>query len=246
MPGLPHLFRRLTSRKPTTLPPIAPDRGFVAIGDVHGRADLLDTLLARLPPESADMPLIFLGDYIDRGPDSAGVLRRLMALDDRDDVTCLMGNHEAMMLEFLTTPEASGPLWIRNGGDATLRSFGIDPASAPWPELAEALRQSAGGTLLSWLSARPLIWKSGNVVASHAGGDPLAPIEPRRGHGLLWGHPDFLAKPRNDGLWMVHGHYIVDEPRIAQGRISIDTGAYRTDRLTAAIIDVSGVRFVST
>lgn len=230
---------------------MAPEQPFVAIGDIHGRDDLLSALLDQLRDQAPELPLVFVGDYVDRGPDSAAVLRRIMGLCQSapQKVIALKGNHEVMLLDFIDTPEVAGPLWLRNGGAKTLESFGIpDPA-----DNADALRgardalvEQAGPGCIDWLRARPLIWQSGNVVVSHAGGDPARPIDPRRGHGLLWGHRAFLRKPRRDGLWMVHGHFIVPEPHMRAGRIAIDTGAYSTGRLSAAIVGPEGARFLST
>jgi len=242
------LINRFDLRKPRFVAPITPDRPFVAVGDIHGRLDLLEALLVMLESEAPKLPLVFLGDYVDRGPDSAVVLRKLMTLeqDGAREVVCLMGNHEAMMLEFLDMPGAKWPLWTRNGGSATLRSFGLDPDSGSPAETRDRLRDRAGLALLEWIDERPLIWQNGNVVTSHAGGDPPRPIEPHRGHGLLWGHPKIFSTPRQDGLWMVHGHFIRDKPEMKDGRIGIDTGACHTGHLTAAIIEPGFVRFVST
>ncbi len=110
----------------------------------------------------------------------------------------------------------------------------------------DALLRAAGDDLVAWMRGLPLVWSSGNLHVTHAGGDPASPIEPRRGHGLLWGHPDFLRKSRQDGYWMVHGHYVVSEAASTGGRISVDTGAYATGRLTAALIEPGSVRFLST
>ncbi len=249
MAPIRRLISRLTPRTPRFTAPIKPEESFAAIGDIHGRDDLLGSILDKLQAERPGLPLVFLGDYIDRGPESARVLRRLRALGQAGGpkVICLMGNHEAMMLDFLALPARNWPLWSRNGGGATLRSFGVDPDNDISAEQKrDALQRAAGHELLEWIAQRPLVWQSGNVLASHAGGDPTRPIEPRRGHGLLWGHPNLLSTPRRDDLWMVHGHFIRPVPEFADGRISIDTGAFQTNRLTAAIVEPGHVRFLST
>jgi len=248
MTGFRSLLHRLGLGRPGFDAALAPDNAFVVVGDIHGMKDLLDTLLAKLTTEAPGLPLVFVGDYVDRGPDSAGALRRLMDLDSHaTGGACLQGNHEAMMLEFLETPDSAGRLWMANGGAETLRSFGIaSPEEHPFEALRDMLRDAAGDALLEWLSDRPLIWQSGNVVVSHAGGDPNLPIQPGRGHGLLWGHPDFFDTPRQDGLWMAHGHFILDAPVMKAGRIGVDTGAFQTGRLTAAIIEPGYVRFIHT
>lgn len=248
MTGFRSLMHRLGLGRPGFDAALAPDSAFVVVGDIHGMSDLLDTLLAKLSKEAPGLPIVFVGDYVDRGHDSAGVLRRLMELDpEANGGACLQGNHEAMMLEFLETPDSAGRLWMANGGSETLRSFGIhQPENHPYETLRNRLQEAAGDALLAWLSDRPLIWQSGNVVVSHAGGDPNLPIQPGRGHGLLWGHPDFFDIPRQDGLWMAHGHFVRDAPVMKAGRIGVDTGAFQTGRLTAAIIEPGYVRFIHT
>lgn len=227
---------------------LSPDSSFVAVGDIHGRYDLLHALHKQLCEKAPNKPIVFLGDYVDRGPQSAEVLRYLnkMSAESVVEVVCLKGNHEAMMLDFLDNPENTGARWLMNGGRQTLASFGIEQTKAPFSELRDQLIKNAGEELLEWLRQRPLLWQSGNVVASHAGGDPTRKLNPRRGHGLLWGHAKTRNTPRKDGLWMVHGHYIVERPSTRQGRIEIDTGAWRTGRLTAAIIAPNQVHFLST
>lgn len=116
--GRPSLLRSFRRRVPFATP--APAEPVCVIGDVHGCFALLEQLLAQLP---ADHRIILAGDYIDRGVDSAQVLRFLQA---QPGLTCLMGNHEDMLLRFLQDPEREGPRWIRNGGQETLQSFGID------------------------------------------------------------------------------------------------------------------------
>ena len=225
--------------------PVRPDAPFFAIGDIHGRVDLLIALLRQLDP---GLPVIFVGDYVDRGENSADVLR---VLHGRPGALGLKGNHEDMMLAFLDHPKSRGPNWLRNGGLQTLASFGIagltDTSSGDELEVArDALAAAMGVGLINWLRARPLYYRSGNVAVVHAGADPSVGIHEQNEAYLLWGHPDFARKPRSDGLWIVHGHSIVDAPRAENGVIPIDTGAYATGRLTAALIAADGVSFYST
>lgn len=222
------LFRR-------TPPPPMPDAPFVAIGDIHGRDDLLGRALDR-----TDMPVVCVGDYIDRGTDSAGVLRRLAA---RPDIVCLMGNHEEMLLDFLDAPSGRGTRWLHHGGAQTLESFGLVPPSpkAAPEELAnlrDALCAALGEELLAWLRALPSIWVSGNVAVVHAAADPARPIEDQETDVLRWGHRNFPDRQRRDNIWIIHGHVIVDEAFSRRGVMSIDTGAWATDRLT--LVHVSG------
>ena len=232
------------NRKPSGRAPLAPVAPFYAIGDIHGRADLLYRLLDRLDPA---LPVLCVGDYVDRGEHSAEVLRFLR---DTPAITCLKGNHEVMLLAFLDAPE-TGANWLRNGGLQTLASFAIAGLSesskgAPLVQARTALRAAMGEELIDWLRNLPLCWQSGNVAVVHAGADPATPIATQREDFLLWGHPDFTRTPRADGVWVVHGHTIVDTPSASDGRIAIDTGAFATNRLTAARIAAGEVSFIST
>ena len=233
--------------------PLAPDRRLAVVGDVHGRADLLDDLLALIRADAGPVPtLVWVGDYIDRGEQSAQVLERLQQLQRGDwpgEVVCLMGNHEAMLLDFLDDPEAHGPVWLRNGGAQTLASFGLPPGSLDPRVLQrsrDALHERLPAATQAWLRALPTSFRSGNVFVAHAGADPGCPVDRQEADHLLWGHPDFARTPRRDGLWVAHGHTIHPEPVAAAGRISVDTGAYATHRLTAALITPGGCRFLST
>ncbi len=246
-------LKGLRRSKPGFDAPLLPDEAFVAIGDVHGRDDLLVQLLTQIDRSASDLPLVFVGDLVDRGPDSSGVVSRVMSMceESPENVICLKGNHEAMMLDFVDVPSKSGHVWLRNGGDKTLESFGIEPPANLGDEdilerVRDALLEHVGCDLIHWLRTRPLIWQSGNVAVTHAGGDPAQTLESRRGHGLLWGHRDFLRKTRTDGLWMVHGHYASERASAQNGRISVDTGAYASGTLSAAVIAPGKVEFLST
>lgn len=229
---------------------LAPDTSFYAVGDIHGRLDLLQTLLSQLDD---DCPVVFVGDYVDRGDYSAQVLRQLRHLTDTSDgrVVCLLGNHEDMLLRFLEAPERAGRLWLTNGGLQTLASFGVGaipmlPTGDDAARAATQLRAAMGEEFLTWLANLPLTWASGNVTVVHAALDPRCPTGKQQRKTCLWGHPQFRKQSRRDGQWVVHGHTIVDEPRISGGVISIDTGAFATDHLTAARISKGGVHFTST
>lgn len=251
------ISRLFRAPKHTFSAPLAPEVPFYAMGDLHGRDDLLQTLLDRLyaiaDPEAR---LVCVGDYIDRGEESAQVLRRLYALqaDAGEDVMiCLCGNHEQMMLNFLDDPAGSGPRWMRYGGLQTLASFRIQavPATAPeaqWRDARDRLRDAMGTALERWLRALPMVWQTGNVAVVHAAADPALPIAEQASQTLLWGHPDFEDQPRQDSVWVVHGHTIVDAVTPREGRLCVDTGAYATGRLSAALLrpDGADIEVIST
>ncbi len=218
----------------------APDRPFTAIGDIHGRVDLLERALTR-----ASDQIVCVGDYIDRGHASADVLRLLQS---RPEITCLIGNHEEMMLKFVDAPEHHGPRWLRYGGLQTLASFGIsgltesaEPSRLRYTR--DTLLSAMGEDLHTWLRQLPTQWRSGNIAVVHAGADPSVSMPNQSDKTLKWGHSDFRKVPRSDGIWIVHGHTVVEEPIAESGVISIDTGAYATDRLTLAYISEAGVQF---
>ena len=218
------------------------------VGDLHGRADALDALLARLRPElnaarEAGGALVFLGDYVDRGPDSAAVLTRLRRMVESDDLetVCLIGNHERMMLDFMDDPVQRGRFWMRNGGARTLESFGLPPVGADGGPralrgAATALRAALAPGMEEWLRNLPLQWSHGELACVHAGMDPARPATAQDPDVMVWGHPDFAQRRREDALWVAHGHTVVERPAAEEGRIAVDTGAWRTGRLTAGCV----------
>lgn len=237
--------------------PVLPDELLFVIGDIHGRDDLLARMLDRLSGirerhHAGGGRLVFVGDYIDRGDRSAQVLDRLSGLCAKagSGVVCLAGNHERMMLDFLADPEAKGPRWLRNGGLQTLASFGIGQLSdsstgAALVAARDRLRTALPAGMEAWLAALPCQFQSGNVAVVHAAADPGQPLGDQSMKTLLWGHDRFLTEARTDGLWVVHGHHIVEAPSVTRGRIAIDTGAFATHRLTAAVLSPVGtVRFL--
>ena len=254
MTRLAGIFRRAASFGNSSQPgdhfaPLCVDTPLAVIGDIHGRLDLLDMLLDRLADKAPDAKLIFVGDYVDRGPDARAVIDRLRGLGD--GAVCLRGNHEAMLLEFLDHPIELGGRWLRNGGDATLASYGIalnensgvDEVTAA----SSALRIGLADGAEIWLRGLPLFWQSGTVLVTHAGPDPAMPIAGQDDQVFLWGHNRFLREQRTDGIWVAHGHWIRSRAVCAQGRIAVDTGAWASGRLTAAIIENDrAVRFIAT
>lgn len=232
-----------------------PEEAFFAVGDIHGCDALLGKLLGKL--EDLAHPsarLVLVGDYVDRGDHSAEVLRRIHGMQvaaGPELMICLRGNHDQMLLDFLDDPQSTGPGWFRHGGLQTLASYGIPgvPMTAPtqtWNDARDRLREGMGDGLETWLRGLPTYWQTGNVFVCHAGADPAVPVGAQRNRTLIWGHQDFETVPRSDGIWVVHGHTITERARPRDGRIPVDTGAYATGRLTAALLEAGKVQFFST
>jgi serine/threonine protein phosphatase 1 len=216
-----------------------------AVGDVHGRLDLLQALLGRIEADAAGRPrlLVFSGDYTDRGPDSAGVLDRLVRLrrEFGDGVCLLKGNHELALLRFLDEPTCGG-LWLdRFGGAATLTSYGVTPPDATAPPEAmaaarDALLDAMPASHLSLLQGLDLMAVLGDYAFVHAGVAPDAPLAEQTEEDLLWASRGFLTAERFEKI-VVHGHtWAADRPELLDHRIGVDTGAYETGVLTAVAI----------
>ncbi|WP_226627396.1 metallophosphoesterase family protein [Alloyangia pacifica] len=249
------LFKRRKPAAPVFDAPFRPDDRCIVIGDVHGCDALLAKLLGRIEGRSTpETKLVLVGDYVDRGDESAAVLRRLMQMQARlgaDQVICLRGNHDQMMIDFLDDPASAGARWFKYGGLQTLASYKLAGVShtapeAEWIKLRDRLREAMTPDIEAWLRGLPLSWTTGNVFICHAGADPTVPLEAQRSKDLIWGAPGFETTPRSDGTWVVHGHTITDRARPNAGRIPVDTGAYATGKLTAALLSSGKVEFVST
>jgi serine/threonine protein phosphatase 1 len=149
-----------------------------------------------------------------------------------------------MCLDFIDYPEEKGPRWLRNGGLQTIASFGVSGSLNNPVALRDQMVAAMGYELISWLRELPLVYENGNIRGVHAAAHPEKPIEGQGEKPLIWGHSKFGRLPRSDGLWVVHGHTVVDVPKVSQGVVSIDTGAYATGRLTAAVFFGNDVRFI--
>lgn len=241
-----------------TAPPL-PDAPLYVIGDIHGEVGLLEQILGLIDADIAEFGvmsphLVFVGDYIDRGEDSAAVLLRLFELqrDLGPHAVMLMGNHERMMLDFLEDPITQGARWLRYGGLQTLASFGIGgitetARAAGLCNAADALRAVVHKThprLLDWLTELPLWWQNGNVAVTHAGANPARDMADQSERALLWGHPDFARVPRRDGIWVCFGHKIHDCVDFTGGRIAVDTGGQQSGRLSCAALRPDGTTHV--
>jgi serine/threonine protein phosphatase 1 len=242
------VWRQLTSRTRRSAPRL-PDRiRIYAVGDVHGRADLLDQALSRIDADLAAYPdckplQIFLGDYIDRGPASRAVLDRLIDRSSTHEIVCLKGNHETYVSEFLQNPAILAD-WRQLGGFETLMSYGLKPSlnadAAEQVELAQALAASLPKHHRQFLHGLSPSFTCGDFFFVHAGVKPGVPLAQQREEDLLWIRDDFLLCEDDFGKFIVHGHTPVREPDIRPNRINIDTGAYATGRLTCLIIENGG------
>lgn len=225
--------------------PLAPDEPLAVIGDVHGCLPHLNKMLDQLASTAPEARIVTVGDYVDRGEDSSGVLTRLAALSVEGRVTCLKGNHEDMVLGFLDDPATVGSQWLRFGGLQSLASYGVGgvtETSGPAQMIAarDALRAAMGPEIEAWLRALPLLHQSGNVAVVHAAASPRRPLQTQTSKAMLWGHPLFAREDRSDGIWIAHGHTIAPEVEAHRGRIATDTGAYATGVLSAALIYPDG------
>jgi len=227
-------------------PPSLPDGVRVyAVGDLHGRADLLRDLLPQIELDLAINPVaralvVFLGDYIDRGPASRQVIEQLVELDKSLDVIFLKGNHETFALDFLDNPDVRDR-WRNYGGLDTLLSYGLTPSIRPTQkenaELARAFAAALPESHHRFLTKLKTSFSCGDFFFVHAGVRPGVPLSEQREEDLLWIRQEFLVSEVDFGKVVVHGHEPVDHPDIRFNRINIDTGAFATGRLTCLIID---------
>lgn len=201
-----------------------------AIGDIHGSLQKLRDLMTqcRRHADGRAATFVFLGDYIDRGPDSRGVIDALMDLQSRqpDRVIALKGNHEAVALE-IADGETDPEHWLREGGVATLRSYDIEhPRDLPDEHIA-------------WLRSLPFCHDDGHRFFVHAGVDPEKPLGAQCDHDLIWIREPFLSDERDYGRLIVHGHtpQLSGQPDFRGNRLNLDTGAVFGGALTAAAFD---------
>jgi serine/threonine protein phosphatase 1 len=198
-----------------------------AIGDIHGLLRILCRLTDECERDADGRPmrLVFIGDYIDRGPDSRGVVDYIMNLQSRlaANAICLMGNHEALALSAIDNLDTEN--WILNGGDMTLRSYDVSSAV----ELPAAH--------VAWLRSLRLTFDDGLRFFVHAGINPARPLDRQDGHDLLWIREPFLSMQRDYGRLIVHGHTPTRAgmPDLGRNRLNIDTGAVYGGPLTAAV-----------
>jgi serine/threonine protein phosphatase 1 len=223
------------------------------VGDIHGCVDLLDDLHERIRNDldrvqPAESQIIYLGDYVDRGPASADVIGRLLASPLKDmPAIHLKGNHEAMMMAFLKKPEQVGPKWFAIGGATTVASYGL-----PWrggddlPRLAQELAERLPTAHHDFLASLTPQYRVGEFIFVHAGVRPGVPLDHQVEADLLWIREPFLGSKAYHGAVVVHGHTPISRPEEFVNRISIDTGAFFTGILTCLVLEGAQRRYLAT
>lgn len=236
-------------------PAVAPGVRVYAIGDIHGRLDLLIRLMAQITEDSrcaeanVRFQLVFLGDYVDRGPESKGVLDMLSAPPPAGfERVCLKGNHEAMMEVFMDSPR-DATAWLINGGAEAVESYGLSVQGCEASDhecLSMALQRAVPAAHHRFLKDLALMHVCGDYAFVHAGVEPDRPLNRQRPEGVMWIRRPFLHSLQDFGKIIVHGHTITDQPEVRSNRIGIDTGAYASGHLTCLVLEGTGRRFLMT
>ncbi|WP_206366206.1 metallophosphoesterase family protein [Sphingomonas flavalba] len=237
---LKRLLKRMADPQPEYAVP--PGERVYAIGDIHGRRDLLDQLLDRIADDDrargpAATTLIFLGDLIDRGPDSAGVVARVKEVATGPmRVRMLLGNHEEVFLKALGGDRQALRFLVRIGGRSTIISYGIPPAEydgMDFDTLGARLGKQVPDEDIAFLKGFEDQIRIGDYLFVHAGIRPRVALDQQSGSDLRWIRGDFLDYRGDHGCMIVHGHTITEAVDEQPNRIGIDTGAFASDRLTA-------------
>jgi serine/threonine protein phosphatase 1 len=223
-----------------------------AVGDIHGRADLLEKISRKIDAHLEQNPCarhlrIFLGDYVDRGPDSRGVIEGLIAIEQRSEAVFLRGNHETFIAEFINDPTVL-PAWRSLGGLETLASYGVVSPLNPDPEHQLRLAAEFSAALppghVQFLGRLRPCFAFDDVFFAHAGVRPGVPLASQSETDLFWIRDEFLQHRRLFEKLVVHGHTPVRTPDVQPNRINIDTGAYVTGQLTCLWIQGNRMGFL--
>ena len=224
-----------------------------AVGDIHGCTAELDRLMKNILADRKGWDgachLVFLGDYVDRGPDSRGTVELLLAPPAGFQTTCLRGNHDQTLLDFLDDAGFYRS-WKDFGGRETLLSYGVPPPRFDEPAALEetrfAFRSALPPSHLAFFRALPLSLMIGGYFFAHAGVRPGVGLEQQDAGDLMWIRDEFLMSPTDFGKVVVHGHTPTAAPVRRPNRIGVDTGAYATGLLSAAVLEADACRFLSS
>lgn len=224
-----------------------------AIGDIHGRLDLFEHLIAEIEADDLRQAkgvteIILLGDLVDRGPGSAGVINLAREWQARRTVRVLTGNHEEMFLRSFDNLEVLRH-FLRHGGRDTLISFGVDRkamATATLDQIQTMMQQAVPQEVRDYLAGFEDLVEIGDYVFVHAGINPALPLSEQSPQDLRWIREPFLSHEGDYGKMIVHGHTIFPEPQHRANRIGIDTGAYASGRLTALVLEDDRRRYIET
>ena len=246
----------MTSTASAPAPRIPEGSRVYVIGDIHGRADLLDRLHGLIMADARAHPAarklaVYLGDYLDRGYQSREVIECLLACPlEGFKAVHLGGNHEKVMLDFLDDP-GIGLNWLMIGGDATLYSYGV--AKAPRAHqlddleaVQRAFRDALPQSHLDFYRGLGSYHVEGDYLFVHAGVRPGVALDAQEARDLIWIRDEFLNSAADHGKMVVHGHSIVERPECHSNRIAIDTGAFATGRLTCLVLDGEARAFLGT
>lgn len=247
--SLAQLFRSPAAATPPASVPEG-ERWYV-IGDIHGRGDLFERLIEAVDADDAAMnpastTVVLLGDLVDRGPDSAGVVARAREWTTRRSVRLVAGNHEEMFLDSFEDTETLRH-FLRHGGKETVLSYGMDRAlydALALKELQVAMAEIVPACDVAYLKCAEEWIEAGDYLLVHAGINPAVPLEEQRRSDLLWIRERFLRHDEPFSHVVVHGHTISDGVDDTGFRIGIDTGAYRSGRLTALVLEGSARRTI--
>ncbi len=245
-------FRQMLARKGAKSRPRVPDGERVyVIGDIHGRLDLFERLIEAIEKDDAESvaantTVVLLGDLVDRGPDSAGVVKRARHWAKRRSIRCLAGNHEEMFLEAFDSAEVMRH-FLRHGGRETLLSYGIsrkDFNRASIAELQALMQRAVPEKDLRFLASFEDMIAIGDYLFVHAGIDPERPLAEQKPRDMRWIREPFLRHRAPHSHIVVHGHTIFEEIDERKNRIGIDTGAYRFGKLTALVLQGDERRYI--
>jgi serine/threonine protein phosphatase 1 len=233
--------------------PLADGLRIYAVGDLHGRLDLLESMAGLIRADMAERPPersveIFLGDYVDRGPQSRGVIDWMLDTPPlTDQRICMMGNHEDMLLAALAGPDGVAN-WLHNGGDAALASYGLNvrpfAGNKDAVRISEDIRDVLPKRHQAFAASLPRMVDFSPYLFVHAGIRPGVPLDAQDQQDLIWIREPFLVSDAEFGRIVVHGHTPVEAPDVRSNRINIDTGAYYSGLLTCLALEGASRRFI--